>query len=77
VKKLRRKNIQTYESANEYLESEYLPEHNRRFAHAATSPQDYHRKKPSKAELDEAFRLQSDRVIGTTGSCGMRIGSCK
>jgi transposase len=64
VKKLRRKNIGTYERANEYLESEYLPEHNRRFAHAAGSAQDYHRPKPSKKELDEAFRLESERVIG-------------
>src|SRR5467141_5358085 len=30
VKKLRRKKIQTYEAANEYLEAEYLAEHNER-----------------------------------------------
>ena len=32
IKKLRRKKIGSYEAANEYLEKEYLPEHNRRFA---------------------------------------------
>jgi transposase len=64
VKKLRRKNIGTYEAANEYLEKEYLPEHNRRFAHAAESPEDYHGKKPSRAELDEVFHLETERVIG-------------
>src|SRR5438045_6136181 len=48
VKKLRRKKIRTYESANEYLQGEYLPDHNRRFAHAAASPEDYHHKKPSR-----------------------------
>jgi len=64
VKKLRRKNIGTYEAANEYLEKEYLPEHNRRFAHPAESPKDYHRKKPSPAELDEVFHLETVRVIG-------------
>src|ERR1035437_1956813 len=56
VKKLRRKKIRTYESANEYLQGEYLPDHNRRFAHAADSPEDYHHQKPSRAALDEAFR---------------------
>lgn len=64
VKKLRRKNIASYEAANEYLEKEYLPEHNQRFAHAAASPQDYHRQKPSPAELQEVFRLETERVIG-------------
>ena len=64
VKKLWRKKIGTYESANEYLKGEYLPEHNRRFAHAAVSPEDYHHKRPSRATLDEVFRLETDRVIG-------------
>jgi len=64
VKKLRRKKIQTYESANEYLQGEYLPDHNRRFAHAAASPEDYHHKKASRAALDEVFRLETERVIG-------------
>ena len=64
VKKLRRKNIRTYESANEYLNSEYLLEHNRRFAHAAASPEDYHHQKPSQAGLDEVFRWETERVIG-------------
>ena len=34
VKKLRRKEISRHEAANVYLEREYLPEHNRRFARA-------------------------------------------
>jgi transposase len=64
VKKLRLKKIRTYESANEYLKIEYLPDHNRRFAHAAASPEDYHHNKPSQAALDEIFRLETERVIG-------------
>ncbi len=63
VKKLRRKNIQSYEAANEYLEAEYLPEHNQRFARAAAQPEDYHRKAPSPAELREIFRLETERWI--------------
>jgi transposase len=64
VKKLRRENIAGYEAANEYLESEYLAEHNQRFAHAPAAPEDYHRQAPSRAELDQVFRLESQRVIG-------------
>ena len=63
VKKLRRKKIATQAQANEYLESEYLPEHNRRFARAAAQPQDYHRRAPGAAELDQVFRLESERTI--------------
>jgi hypothetical protein len=46
------------------LKSKYLAEHNGRFAHAPASPQDYHRQAPSPSELDEVFRLESERVIG-------------
>ena len=64
VKKLRRKKIRSYECANEYLQNEYLPDHNRRFTHAAASPEDYHHKKPNRTALDEVFRLETERVIG-------------
>ena len=37
---------------------------NRRFAHEAASPEDYHHKKPNRAALDEVFRLETERVIG-------------
>jgi hypothetical protein len=45
------------------LEREYLPEHNRRFARAATRPEDYHRRAPGATELDKIFRLESVRTI--------------
>jgi hypothetical protein len=64
VKKLRRKKIQSYEAANEYLEAEYLTEHNERFARAAASGEDYHRPRPSRKELDDVFRLETERAIG-------------
>src|SRR2546422_8145967 len=44
VKKMRRKQITSHAQANVYLEAEYLPEHNRRFARAAARPEDYHRR---------------------------------
>jgi transposase len=64
IKKLRRKRIRTHEAVNEFLEEEYLPEHNQRFARAAASGEDYHRAAPGKAELDEVFRLETQRTLG-------------
>lgn len=63
VKKLRRQDIRSHEVAKVYLEREYLPEHNRRFARAAMKPEDYHRRAPRAAELDRIFRLESERTI--------------
>jgi hypothetical protein len=63
VKKLRRKQIDTHAQANVYLDAEYLPEHNRRFARAAARPEDYHRRAPRAAELDRIFRLESERTV--------------
>ncbi len=63
VKKFRRRNIQTYEAANAYLQAEYLPALNQRFAQAPARAEDYHRPKPSAAELDAIFRLESERWV--------------
>jgi hypothetical protein len=63
VKKLRRQGIASYEAANEYLEAEYLAEHNRRFARAAARAEDYHVRAPSAAKLREVFRLETERWI--------------
>ena len=64
IKKMRRKGIASYEAANQYLEQEYLPQHNRRFARVATQPEDYHRRRPSARELHQIFRLETERTIG-------------
>jgi hypothetical protein len=63
VKKLRRQGIASYEAANEYLEAEYLAEHNRRFARAAARAENYHVRAPSAAKLREVFRLETERWI--------------
>ncbi len=63
IKKLRRKKIASYEAANQYLEEEYLPEHNRRFACAAAKPEDYHGRKLTARELRPIFRLETERTI--------------
>jgi hypothetical protein len=63
IKKLRRKKIASYEAANQYLETHYLPEHNRRFARPPAKPEDYHGRKPTARELRQIFRLETERTI--------------
>lgn len=63
VKKLRRQGMHSYEAANRYLEEEYLPALNRRFARNPARPEDYHRARPSAEELDAALRLETKRSI--------------
>jgi hypothetical protein len=60
---MRRKKIASYEAANEYLETQYLPDHNRRFARPAAKPEDDHGRKPSARELRQIFRLETERTI--------------
>jgi transposase len=63
VKKLRLAGIANYDRANAYLEEHYLAEHNRRYAHAAVAPADYHRRRPTARQLDEVFWLEEERVV--------------
>ena len=63
IKKLRLYGIRTIQEANRYLRQHYLPDHNRRFGREPASGEDYHRQKPSKAELDAIFRIEEQRVI--------------
>jgi transposase len=63
VKKLRRLGIAEATAANAYLEATYLPEHNARFAQAAASTEDFHRRTPSRVRLDRAFQLEETRVL--------------
>jgi transposase len=63
VKKLRRQGIRSYAAANAFLEQEYLPEHNRRFARVPAQAEDYHRR-VSARELEEALHLETERTVG-------------
>lgn len=63
IKKMRRKGITSYAGANEYLEHEYLPAHNRRFGRPPAKPEDYHGRKPTARELRQIFRLETERTI--------------
>jgi len=63
IKKLRRRGIASHAAANQYLEQEYLPQHNRRFAQPPAQLEDYHGRKPRAGELREIFRLETERTI--------------
>jgi transposase len=63
IKKLRRKGISSWAAANQYLEEEYLPEHNRRYAQVPASAEDFHRPSLGKRQLDEIFCLEQERVL--------------
>ena len=63
VKKLRVAGVSSYEAANRYVEEHYLAGHNERFARQPASAADFHRKRPSKRELDEVFQLEQERVV--------------
>jgi hypothetical protein len=63
VKKLRLAGVADYGAANRFLEENYVRDHNRRFARAAASEADFHRKRPAKRELDAIFQLEQERVV--------------
>ena len=63
VKKLRVQNIATYAAANQFLEQEYLAEHNRQFHKPAARREDYHRPAPRPEQLRQIFRLEQERRI--------------
>jgi transposase len=63
VKKLRRLGIADATAANAFLETTYLPEHNARFAQAPASPDDFHRRTPSRVTLDRVLQLEETRVL--------------
>ena len=63
IKKMGRRKIRTHEAANDFLQQEYLADHNARFAREPALPQDYHRKPPAARELDQVFCLETERSI--------------
>lgn len=65
IKKLRLKGIHESETANAYLEAEYLAEHNTRFAVAPVSAVDHHRVRDRRRWADaDVFCLETTRRVG-------------
>jgi transposase len=63
VKKLRRHGIADVAAANAFLEAEYWAEHNRRFARAPASTDDFHVVVPPRLSLAHVFRLEETRTV--------------
>ena len=63
VKKLRRKGVADVETANAFLEADYWADHNRRFAQAPASADDFHLALPRRVSLDQVFRLEQTRTV--------------
>jgi hypothetical protein len=70
VKEMRLAGINDLESANRFLDGEYLPSFHRRFARVAASPVDLHRTVPH--NLDEVLSWEEERVVqgDWTVACG-------
>lgn len=64
VKALRVAGISTIDQANAFLEEQFLPEHNRRFARPAAKPIDVHRPLPPGVKLAEILCVQEKRTVG-------------
>jgi transposase len=63
VKKLRRQGIADVAAANVFLDAAYWTDHNRRFARAATSTDDFHIAVPRGLALTTVFRLEETRTV--------------
>jgi transposase len=63
VKKLRRTGIADVTAANAFLEAAYWADHNRRFARAPTSTDDFHVAVPPRLSLAQVFRLEETRTV--------------
>lgn len=62
IKKMRLKQIHSYEEANEYLEP-YLRQHNAKYAVLAREEADYHLRVPPRLDLEQIFCLEEERVV--------------
>jgi transposase len=63
VKKLRRHGVATVDAANQFLETVYWAEHNRRFTQAPAAADDFHVAVPRGVRLDHVFRLEEHRTV--------------
>lgn len=63
IKELRLKGIASREEANRFLQEEYLPEHNQRFAKPPARSGDFHRPVPQRLDLRRVFCLEEERRV--------------
>lgn len=60
---LRLHNISTLEAANHYLLEEYIPKHNRKFAHPAKESGSAYRSLPTGLDLNNIFCIKDERTV--------------
>jgi transposase len=63
IKKMRLKEIATYEEANRYLETTYLAQHNGKYAVEARDAADYHVAMAKRLDLNQVFCLEEERKV--------------
>jgi transposase len=63
IKKMRLKQIRTYDEANRYLQEAYLAQHNAKYAVLARDAADYHLAVPRRFDLDQVFCLEEKRTV--------------
>lgn len=63
IKKMRLKNISTYEDANEFLADKYLAQHNTKYAVLPREEADYHLRLPPRLDLEQVFCLEEERTV--------------
>ena len=63
VKELRLRGISTIEAANQYLENDYIPGHNRSYAVEPGSSSDQHKPLLASQNLDEILSLRTERTV--------------
>jgi hypothetical protein len=63
IKKMRLKQISSYEAANAFLADGYLARHNAQYAVAAREEADYHLRVPPRLDLNQVFCLEAERIV--------------
>jgi hypothetical protein len=69
VKALRRANISDLETANRFLDDEFLMEFNAHFEVVAAVAEDWHRPLSVGMDLSRIVSIQESRVVARTGRC--------
>ena len=64
IKKLRLKGIRDHAAVNAYLERDYYPGQNARFARTPAAEEDFHLPVPRGLALDDVFRLEFEHTLG-------------
>ena len=63
IKKMRLQGIADYEAANRYLDEQYLPEHNAKFACEPSAGADFHRRLSKRLDFKWVFCLEAERLV--------------